>query len=215
VLVPWLSEHRSVHRPCLLAAAVAVAAQRALRRLDDAGRLELDQLLEVSRAALVRPEKKLVGAQLSWLEAAARRHLDRAGEVLGVVGVAFAQEAAELQPRAVSLVVRYARHADPAARAELGQAATWLPADLRQRAGAALGGQVPEDEPASWPVLLPPTPRELPPPIATPAELAEELAAFWEGYPTVEPLALERLLAALVGFAATDRSGCGRRWSRC
>lgn len=189
--------------------AVAVAAQRALRRLDDAGRLEFGLLLEVSRAALVRSEKKLVGAQLSWLDAAARRRPDRAGEVLGVVGVAFAQEAAELQTRAVSLVVRYARHADQAARAGLGQAAAGLPADLRQRAAVALGGRVPEDEPASWPVLLPPTPQELPPPIATPAELAEELAAFWEGYPMVEPLALERLLAALVGFAATDRSALG------
>jgi hypothetical protein len=166
-------------------------------------------LLEVSRAALVRSEKKLVGAQLSWLDAAARRRPDRAGEVLGVVVVAFAQEAAELQTRAVSLVVRYARHADQAARAGLGQAAVGLPADLRQRAAVALGGRVPEDEPASWPVLLPPTPQELPPPIATPAELAEELAAFWEGYPMVEPLALERLLAALVGFAATDRSALG------
>jgi hypothetical protein len=186
---------------------VARAAQRALRRLDDAGRLEPDLLAEASRAVLFRSEKTLVRTQLSWLDAAARRHPDRAAELLCVVSVAFAQEAAELQARALALLVRHARHADPAARAELLAAAVALPADLRQQAAAALNGQV-ADPPTSSPVLLPPTPRELPPPIGTPAELAEELAAFFEGSSAgVDPLALERLLAALVAFAHRDRAG--------
>jgi Family of unknown function (DUF6493) len=190
-------------------AAVARTAQRALRRLDDAGRLEPELLVEASRAVLFRPEKTLVRTQLSWLDAAARRQPDRVDELLGVVSVAFAQEAAELQSRALAVLVRHARHAEPAARAELLRAAAALPADLRHQAATALNGQV-ADPPTSWPALLPPTPRELPPPIGTPAEVAEELAAFFEAYPAgVDPVALERLLAGLVGFAHRDRAGLG------
>ncbi len=185
---------------------VAVCAQRALRRLDNAGRLEPDRLLEVSRAVLFRPEKHLVRRQLSWLDAVARRQPERAGEVLAVVAVAFAQEAAELQTRALSLVLRHAGRAEEPARAELLAAAAALPADLSQRVVTALGSQLPVPRPAPAPALLASTPRELPPPIATPAELAEELAAFLEGTPTVDPVALERLLAALVALAHRDRA---------
>jgi hypothetical protein len=187
---------------------VAQVAQRALRRVDDAGRLEPGLLVEATRAVLARPETTLVRGQLSWLDAAARRHPDRAGDLLAAVSVAFAQDRSGLQARALALVARHLRHADQAARAELLAAAAVLPADLRQRAGAALGGRVPT-EPAPWPVLLPPTPRQLPPPIGTPAELAEELAAFLERRPAVDPLALERLLAALVAFAHRDRATLG------
>ena len=185
---------------------VAPAAQRVLRRLDTAGRLEPVRLLEVSRAVLFRPEKHLVRSQLSWLDAVARRQPERAGEVLAVAAVAFAQEAAELQARALSLVLRHAGRADAAARAELLDAAGALPADLSQRVATALGSQLPVPQPAPSPALLAWTPRELPPPIGTPAELAEELAVFFEGHPTVEPVALERLLAALVVLARRDRA---------
>ena len=159
-----------------------------------------------SRAVLFRPEKQLVRAQLSWLDAAARRQPQRAGQLLAAVAVGFAQESAELQTRALSVVLRHARHADEAARAELLDAAAALPADLAQRVASALGSQLPVHRPTPPPALLAPTPRELPPPIGTPAELAEELAALLEGHPTVEPVALERLLAALVAFARRDRA---------
>jgi Family of unknown function (DUF6493) len=185
---------------------VAGCAQRALRRLDDAGRLEPDRLLEASRAVLFRPERQLVRAQLSWLDAAARHRPQRAAPVLAAVSVAFAQESAELQTRAVSLVARHAGHADAAATAEVLAAAAALPADLAQRVASALGSQLPVPQPTPPSVLLAPTPRELPSPIGTPAELAEELAALFEGHPTVEPVALERLLAALVAFAHRDRA---------
>lgn len=185
---------------------VALAAQRALRRLDVAGRLEPDRLLEVSRAVLFRPEKQLVRGQLSWLDGTARRQPQRAGQVLAAVAVGFAQDPAELQTRALSVVLRHARHADAAARAELLDAAAALPADLAQRVASAVGSQLPVHRPTPPPALLAPTPRELPPPIGTPAELAEELAALFEGHPTVEPVALERLLAALVAFTRRDRA---------
>jgi Family of unknown function (DUF6493) len=185
--------------------AVAVAAQRALRRLDDAGRLELGLLLEASRAVLYRPEQQLVRAQLSWLDAVARRQPDHTSQILPVVAVAFAQQRAQLQTRALSVTLRHARHADQPARTELLRAAAALPADLRHRAATALDGHITVDQPTPWPALPAPTPRQLPPPIGTPAELAEELAALLEGDPTVDPVALERLLAALVSFAHRDR----------
>jgi hypothetical protein len=185
---------------------VAPAAQRALRRLDDAGRLEPDRLLEVSRAVLFRPERQLVRGQLSWLDAVARRQPQRAGLVLAVVAVAFTQDSAELQARAVSLVAGHGRHADATAKTELLDAAASLPADLTQRVASALGSQPPARRPTP-PLALPaPVPRELPAPIGSLAELAEELAALLEGHPTVEPAALERLLAALVAFARGDRA---------
>jgi Family of unknown function (DUF6493) len=183
---------------------VAQVAQRVLRRLDDAGRLDLDRLLAVSRAVLFRPERQLVRGQLSWLDRVARRQQERAGAVTAAVAVAFAQEAAELQARAVSVVLRHARHADEAAMDELLAAAASLPADLAQRVAAALGSPLPVNQ--APPALLAPTPRELPPPIGTPAELAEELAAFFEGASTVDSVALERLLAALVALAHRDRA---------
>ena len=185
---------------------VAAAAQRALRRLDDAGRLEPDRLLEVSRAVLFRPERQLVRGQFSWLDGVARHQPRRAGQVLAAVAVAFTQDSAELQARAVSLVMRHGRHADAAARTELLDAAASLPADLAQRVASALGSQLPVHRPPA-PSLALPAPRELPPPIGSPAELAEELAALLEGHPTVEAVALERLLAALVAFARRDRAG--------
>src|SRR4029453_17425023 len=54
-----------------------------------------------------------------------------------------------------------------------------------------------------------PPPRELPPPVGSRAELAEELAAFLQGDPAMEPVTLERLLAALVAFAHRDRAALG------
>ena len=52
---------------------VAALAHRALRRVDDTGRLELDTLLHGSGQLLARPEKMLVKAQLSWLDRVAKR----------------------------------------------------------------------------------------------------------------------------------------------
>jgi Family of unknown function (DUF6493) len=193
-------------------APVATLAQRELRRLDDAGRLDPDVLLEASRAVLFREEKQLVRAQLAWLDALARRRGDLAGQVVGATAVAFGQQAADLQQRALSLALRHARRADDAARAELLRAASALPVDLRRRAAEALGGAAPAGQPAAdpRPMVVAPPPRSLPPPIGSPAELAEELAALLDTLVAsrswVDPVALERVLAALVTFAHSDRA---------
>jgi hypothetical protein len=85
---------------------VAALAQRALRKLDDAGRLDLSRLLEASRPVLLRKEKTLVKAQLAWLDKAGRR--DPAG-VAATVAVAFGHPAVEVQERALAVVERLAR----------------------------------------------------------------------------------------------------------
>lgn len=82
---------------------VAGLAQRLLRQVDDAGRLELDTLLKVSEQVLARTEKGLVKTQLRWLGAVAKREPDRAGEIAGVVSVACGHPAADIQELARKL----------------------------------------------------------------------------------------------------------------
>ncbi|GAA4636950.1 DUF6493 family protein [Actinoallomurus vinaceus] len=180
---------------------VAGMAQDALFRLDDAGRLELDTLLDASRSVLLRREKKLVRAQLKRLDAVARR--GDASEVVRVIATAFGQEAADLQERALGLAIE---HASLDVYAELAEAASVLPVDLRERATEAFGGDpsdpaVPVPGPPAW---SPPAP---PSPIGSPGELAEEFSVLWAGRSdVVDPTAVERVLAALVAFAWADRA---------
>lgn len=82
---------------------VAGLAQRLVRQVDDAGRLELDTLLKVSEQVLTRTEKGLVKTQLRWLSAVAKRVQDRAGEIAGVVSVACDHPAADIQELARKL----------------------------------------------------------------------------------------------------------------
>ncbi|WP_433175030.1 DUF6493 family protein [Actinoallomurus sp. CA-150999] len=180
---------------------VAGMAQDALFRLDDARRLELDTLLDASRSVLLRSEKKLVRAQLKRLDAVARR--GDSSEVVRVLATAFGQEAADLQERALSLTIE---HASPDMYAELAEGAAVLPADFRKRATEAFGGDPSEPTaPVSGPPAWSPSPP--PAPIGSPSELAEEFAALWAGQENVvDPVALERVLAALVAFAWTDRA---------
>jgi hypothetical protein len=130
---------------------VAAMAQRCLRSADEAGRVEVDTLLDISVTALGRKEKSIVKTQATWLRQAARRHPDRAAELLALL--------------------------DPAASV------------------------VPLPAPADYAAPVVP---ELPSPIATPAELAEELAALIAGdwsAPTVE-----RVLDALVRLRHHDHA---------
>jgi hypothetical protein len=184
--------------------AVATLAQAALRTLDKAGRLELDTMLDGSAAVLRRPDKALVRAQLSWLDSAARRERDRVGEVLTVVAHAFGQEDVALQERALSIVEAHVSACAPDVRAHLAGEAARLSADLPARARSSLG------EPRSVPaapvaalVVGPGRRRDTVPAIASPAELAAELVALGSS----GRVALERVLDAMVRFAATDRAG--------
>ncbi|GAA4602713.1 hypothetical protein BJY16_004339 [Actinoplanes octamycinicus] len=175
---------------------VATLAQRSLRAVDEAGRLELETLLEASQPTLVRTEKTLVKAQLSWLERVARRQPDRAGEVLETVAAAFGHPALDVQERALTLIGKQAGRLDPATVGRLAEASAALAGDLPGRA-AELFGTVAE-APAAIPQLPPAAPpAELPPPIATAGELAEELVALCHEETAVR---WERVLAGLVSL---------------
>nr|BFE72614.1 hypothetical protein GCM10020092_059150 [Actinoplanes digitatis] len=118
---------------------VAALAQRALRAVGDAVRLELDTLLPASPPTLLRKEKNVVKAQLALLDRAVRREPERAGEVLETVAEAFAHPALDIQERALTLVDRRCAGLPADTRARLAEAATALGGDLRARAAATLG----------------------------------------------------------------------------
>ena len=145
---------------------------------------------------LFRPEKKLVRAALSWL--------DRPGRVdaaLGALTVAFGNESHALQERAVRIAVNHGPKAGEAIGERVREAATALPADLRDRVAEIFGEvEAPAPPPLSG-LAPPPPPAAFPAPIASAAELAEEFAANAGWAET------ERLLAGMVDLAHRDPGG--------
>ncbi|CAL9330576.1 DUF7824 domain-containing protein [Streptomyces sp. enrichment culture] len=197
---------------------VAARAQVILAGLDDAGRLETEHLVEASEAALFRPEKKLVRAQLSMLDKAMRRQRSRTDELLRVAAEAFGHEEHSLQERALALVVRHRKHASGTALAGLAASAGRLGPDLRKRAAEALGGAVGAEDtgapavedtgaPAVEGDLLPPAPsaERLEPAPATSAAIAEETGVLLRTEGT--PAQWERVLNGLVVHAHADLPG--------
>ncbi|MFC6929674.1 DUF6493 family protein [Actinomadura yumaensis] len=184
-------------------AAVAEMALREVRRADDDGRLGAAEFAEAADALLFRPEKKLVRAALTWLDRTARKR-GRVDATLAALTAVFPSEALDLRERAVKGAVRHAAHVtDEQTGAAVREAAAVLPADLREAVAAAFGEvEEPEAGPPVPPGLPPFTPRTLPPPIGSPAELAEEFAARtrteseWPG--------TERLVAGVVELAYRD-----------
>jgi hypothetical protein len=186
---------------------VAAAAQRQLRRLDEAGELDPAVLREASEAVLLRPEKTLVHSQLDWLDKAAARDPGRAGELALVVAAAFSHDAVDLQARALAVVLKHRDALDPAGTAALAEAAAELPADLRARAATALGPvQSASEAAATGPVLAAPA-AGMPPPIGSVEELAAEISALYAAIPDRhDPVSLERVLAGLVSCGVADRA---------
>ena len=179
---------------------VATVAQTLLRGLDETGRLDLGGLLSVSSTVLLRKEKTLVKAQLSWLERAARRHPEHSGEIFETVAAAFGHPALEIQDRALVMIAKQLPRLAPETVARLAGQAGALAGDLPARAAAIFGAATPVIEPSSPPALPPVEPARMPPPIATPAELAEEIAVLLHDQSGVR---WERVLAALVALHAT------------
>jgi hypothetical protein len=181
---------------------IAAIAQRALRTLDDAGRLELETALEASRPVLVRKEKALVKAQLTWLDKIARREPDRGAEVLVAIAAAFDHPALDIQERALTLIERHGARLDPSTAAELADAATGLAGDLPARAAALFGAAAPEIHPI--PTLpAPPPPAAMPPPITSAAEFAAEVVALIREESGVR---WERVLAGVVALQAAGQA---------
>lgn len=200
---------------------VAALAQRTLVALDDAGRLDAEILIEATRLIVSRPEKKLLRAQLSWLDKAARRDRDRAGEIVLAAAEFFANEDAGISERALRIVGRHLTHAGDAVLSELVAAASTLTPALHARAAEILGvTALPHDDARDEPAdLLPPVPEQrlLPPALQTVAEVAEEVAAILAAEKFVDFSTMhatgtdvpsfERALDGLVRHAYLDREG--------
>ena len=189
-----------------LSSLVAAYGQEVLRGLDEAGLLEEDVLSEVCERVLLRPEKKLVRVQLSWLDRAARREPARAGRLLADAALAFRHQDLSLQERVLLLVARHLEKAEEPVRTELRTAARSLGPGLAARAAEVFGterdpgaGRVAEAE------VLPSVsgPRVAPGPVGTPAEVAQELAVVFADDDVV---AFERALDGLVRHARLDRT---------
>ncbi|MGW1992486.1 hypothetical protein [Embleya sp. NPDC001921] len=184
---------------------VANVALAALIPADHTRVLPADLALDAVGAACTRTEKKIVRAALGWLDTVTGRDpATHAGAALSVLAATFGPQAADLQQRAVSSALRWIAHADRRTRDELLAAASGLPADQRDRLGAGRDSATPA------PLPLPEfVPEEIPPPIVDPIELAVEVAALAARNNRAEPdpVAIERVLAALVALGATDRAG--------
>lgn len=187
----------------------ASRAQETLAELDGVGRLETEHLVEASRAALFRPEKKIVRAQLAMLDKAIKHDRSLTDELLPVAAEGFGHEEHSLQDKAFALAVRHRKHASDAVLAELAASAELLPSDLRERAVEAFGSvaQAEADPPAAEGDVLPPVPdpERLDPAPLAPAELAEEVVALLRGKGT--PAQEERALNSLVVHAHADLAG--------
>ncbi len=192
---------------------VAAIAQQTLTALDGAGRLDPELLIEASRSVLCRPEKKLVRAQLSWLDKAARRDATRCGEIVLVAAEVFAHEDAGIVERALTLVGRHHRKAGETVLPGLLAATSALNPTLRTRAAELLGveelaSEPADEEPAD---LLPPAPapRRLASAIQSSAEVAEEVSAILATSRSpdqeVDVATFERALDGLVRQAHRDR----------
>ncbi|BBH70575.1 hypothetical protein ACTI_72600 [Actinoplanes sp. OR16] len=177
---------------------VASLAQRSLRTVDDAGRLDLDVLLQAS--ALFRPEKTLVKAQLTWLDKVARREPARAAEVVVTIAEAFGHSALDIQEKALDLVTKHRALLDRPSWDAIAPLVSSLGGDLPQQAAHLFDSPSTTVSAAGSPQLPPPAAvAEMPPPITDPAELAEELAALVHGQSAI---GWERVLAGVVSLYA-------------
>ncbi|MFG2818235.1 DUF6493 family protein [Kitasatospora sp. NPDC048365] len=189
--------------------AVAGHAQAVLIGLD-----AVDVLGEASQVLLFRPEKKLVRAQLAWLDRLARADAELAGEVVLAAAGALGHPDRGLQEAALKVVARHLDAAGPAVLPELRAAAEALDPAHRAAAeqlfgpGGADGAEGADgaDPDGEYVELLPPVPPRaaVPGPVGSAAEAAEELAAaLVDGGGVV---AFERALDGLVRQAYLDRA---------
>ncbi|WP_109530773.1 MULTISPECIES: DUF6493 family protein [Nocardia] len=188
----------------LPAAAVAVAelAFARVRAVDESESLDTETFAEAARALLFRPERRIVKATLSWLDRTATA-ADRQGISIELVAGVFGHEHPEIRDRAVRIVVKRGKFADPLTAEMVRQSASVLPSTERNAIAAAYGAV--EVTPIEVPVLPPVVSRELDPPIASPAELREAIIENYHGWDPAWP-EVERLMAGLVthGPAAID-----------
>lgn len=182
--------------------AVAEPVLKHVRRLRD---LESGEVTEALRALLFRGERKLVTAGLTWLDEAAWDPGADFDELAPALGHAFTCESADVQGRAVRMVVKHAKRFTAGGRQAIRDAIGILPQDLGETLSAVFGGEAGSDERELDGFTRVP----LPPPLAvaafhSPAVVARDLdeppdGALWE--------AAELWLAGVVRLYGSDRGG--------
>ncbi|MET9882040.1 DUF6493 family protein [Streptomyces sp. NPDC006430] len=199
-------------------------AQQVLAQLFDGGQLSTERLVAMSQRVLLRPEKKLVRAQLTLLGKALRRDPAARHALLPVVGGVFGHEDTVLQERGLGLAIRHLRPGDHLLRSQLTLLAAGLSAVHRRTAAQLLGATPGTCEEKPYEEVLPPAPvrRRLNTAPPTLAETVEWVAdAVRCGSPTAA--AFESALDGLVRHAHQDRAALaealrpaldGRRWRR-
>lgn len=199
-----------------LSSPVASYAQEVLIGLDEAGLLEPDVCTEVCERVLLRPEKKLVRAQLTRLDRAARRDPARAARTVLDAATALDHRDVDLQERALDVIARHLKAAGGSVLPELRTAAARISPGLAARAAELLGTtpdrltDAPDRLTDRYTDSLPAVPetRPVPGPIETAFEVAEELAAVVANGKDV--VAFERVLDGLVRHAHLDREALAR-----
>lgn len=171
-----------------------------LRRAHAAGVLDDELFAEAVRALAYRPEKKHMTAAVKWMADAPE---PTGGAAVAALAPVFDVDTPALRERAVKVAVRLAPHADEPGRGAIREAATRLPADLRERVAAAFGAvEAAQAEVVSAPAVTAMPPPALAPPIVSAEELAAELGRLWG---PDQPARFERILAALVELTHRDR----------
>ncbi|NUT49231.1 MAG: hypothetical protein HOV94_18280 [Saccharothrix sp.] len=188
-----------------LGSTVAAHGQQVLADLDEAGLIEPDVVTEASERILVRSEKKLVRAQLTWLDRSARRDPGRAERVCAEAALAFGHPDVAMQTKALDVVARHLPAAGDSSRAGLRDAAEALAPALAARAAEVLGvDEERRDDAGPWVDVLPdPTPRPVAGPLGSVVEVAQEVAAAL-AHPA-DVAAFERALDGLVRLSLEDR----------
>ncbi|MEO6088367.1 MAG: DUF6493 family protein [Umezawaea sp.] len=209
VMAPTPAEHVGVARDLLAlldgSPPVVDYAQEVLAGLDEAGLIEPELVTEACERVLLRAEKKIVRAQLSWLDKVAKRDPARAGQVVTAASMGFDNRDSALQERALAVVARHLKPAGESVLPELRAAAERLGPGLSARA-AELFGLSEDTATEQFTDVLPVVsePRPVPGPLATVAEVAEEVAAVLAGDDDV--VVFERALDGLVRHAHLDRA---------
>ncbi|GIE86191.1 hypothetical protein [Actinoplanes regularis] len=182
---------------------VVTVAQESLRAVDDAGLLDTEAVADAALSVLARREKKVVRAQLAWLDQALARKADPV--LFEALLTGLANESTDLAERTLRLAGKHLPAFGPTGRERLASAAETLTGDLHRQVTELL----PEIAPAP-----PLTDGRVPAAAAVAAAAAlEPVRSIPELVPVVvellrlnqEPLLTEQVLDALVRFANTDR----------
>ncbi|MEU4332799.1 DUF7825 domain-containing protein [Nonomuraea dietziae] len=179
---------------------VVQLALEELHRAESAGALDEELFAEAVQALAYRPEKKNMAAAVKWIADAS---LSKGAVAVSALAAVFDVDTPSLRERAVRVAVKLAPHTAESGREAIREAASRLPADLRERVAAAFGAvDEVQSEPAAAPTLTATPLPALASPIGSVAELAAELdKPLWP----VDPARFERILAALVGLTHQDR----------